>query len=184
MKELKKICNQYNIPYFIYVKSENGVLKRTNVVERKGMILAKIKKFITTQKIPKPTIFPKNVVAKKDMPQNLTEKSLVLYGQYKNGDQHILKLMKQLTDDKFKFGAIAQEVTREFWSRGKEVNYQQFAKLWLKAVAQHQKPNEEWAFLTDRHKGLDTKNWKALRNKKAKEVIKEFNNILSCHSAT
>lgn len=184
MQELKKFCNQYHIPYFIYVKTTNGTLKKTNVLERKGMILTKIKKFITTKKIPKPTVFPKNVVTEKELPKNLTAKDLVLYGQYKNGDEQILKLIKQLTDGQFKFGAIAQEVTRDFWSRGKEVNYEQFAKLWLKALAEHKKPNEEWAFLVDRHKGLDIKNWKELRNKKANEVMKVLNKILRVHSAT
>lgn len=43
---------------------------------------------------------------------------LVYYGQYKTTQKPILKLMKSLTNNQFKFGAISQIVIRDFWRTG------------------------------------------------------------------
>jgi hypothetical protein len=57
------------------------------------------------------------------------ESDQVLYGRYKNHDPAILKLMKALTQGKFEFGAIAQEVLRDCWSRNEAPSYRTFARL-------------------------------------------------------
>ena len=78
----------------------------------------------------------------------------VFYGEYKDTDAKMLALMKHLTGGKFEAGAISQEVLRACWTRGEAPTYSEFAKLWLKAREEHTKPNPEWAFLTDRAKGI------------------------------
>ena len=83
----------------------------------------------------------------------------------------MLDLMKRLTGAKFRNGAIARILARQFWSKGTAPTYREFAAAWLKAVAEHKRPNPEWAFLSDRSHGADTTNWKQLRNKKARQVL-------------
>jgi hypothetical protein len=80
--------------------------------------------------------------------------------------------MKKLTHNKFEFGAIAQEVLRACWTDGYAPTYQKFAKLWLAAKQSHRQPNPEWAYLTDRKKGVAGPDWKKLRIEKANSAIK------------
>ncbi len=98
------------------------------------------------------------------MPSTLTESDRIFYGQYKDSNPNLLKLMTQLTDGAFEAGAISQEVLRACWTRGEAPTYRDFAKLWLKAREDHLKPNPEWAFLTDRAKGIAGKDWKQLQS--------------------
>ena len=82
-----------------------------------------------------------------------------------------LELMKRLTNGAFEAGAISQEVLRGCWTRGEAPTYREFAKLWLMARADHTKPNPEWAFLTDRAKGIAGTDWKQMRIRKASAAI-------------
>jgi hypothetical protein len=41
----------------------------------------------------------------------------------------------------------------------------------IKAQAAHQRPDPEWAFLSDRFQGEDTASWKERREVKAKHVL-------------
>jgi hypothetical protein len=125
------------------------------------------------------TIFRKEVVATRDLGRAPVESDPVLYGQYKNRDAATLGLMKHLTDGKFEFGAIAQEVLRACWSRNHAPTHREFAKLWQQAVEDHSRPNPEWAFLSDRAAGTVGPDWKKLRNQKATAVLELLRKISS-----
>ena len=86
--------------------------------------------------------------------------------------EKIAKIMNQLTDGQFKFGAIAQQVLHSNWSRGYAPTFHEFASFWLKAQKAHQRPNAEWAFLTDLSQGVSMQDWKKLRQEKAKTALK------------
>jgi hypothetical protein len=86
----------------------------------------------------------------------------------------MIKLLQKLTDGKFKEGAIARIIAREFWSAGKAPTFEEFAERWLKASRAHTEPNPEWAFLSDKTKRKEISNWKQLRRKKAHSVLKGF----------
>jgi hypothetical protein len=80
-------------------------------------------------------------------------------------------LLQRLTAGKFEHGAIARILAREFWSKGIAPTYEEFAKAWLIARMEHNRPNPEWAYLSDRTDGKDTANWKQLRKEKARKVL-------------
>lgn len=63
---------------------------------------------------------------------NLTETSFIYYGQYKTTNKNILNLMKKLTHNLFKFGAISQKIIRYTWRNNKLITYKKFADLWIK----------------------------------------------------
>jgi ribosomal protein L20 len=39
--------------------------------------------------------------------------------------------MKNLTNNKFKFGAISQKIIRNIWRKNKLITYKQFSELWI-----------------------------------------------------
>ncbi len=176
MQEIKKLCSQLNIPYKIHYEYETQV-RSSGEVDRKDIILARIRQFIENGSCTGKTIYPANVVSFAPLNSPLKANDLVYYGQYKTTQKPILKLMKSLTNNQFKFGAISQIVIRDFWRTGKAPSYLQFAHAWTKALRDHDKPRPEWAFLTDLAAGMNMKEWKKYRVEKAKAVLVKLRSL-------
>jgi hypothetical protein len=177
MQELRAFCDAREIPYSIYYETEDRRIKRSRDQDRKAIVLDRIVHYLETGTIKPRTIFKKAVVASDTSTESPQANDNVFYGRYKNGDIRILKLMKRLTAGRFEFGAIAQEVLRDFWSSGKAPTYAKFAKAWMRAAAKHDKPNREWAFLADLAAGSAGPDWKKMRKKKAGAVVALLNKI-------
>ena len=169
--ELRGFCNAHAIPFIIEIETHDGRRTRSKDIDRKGIVIDRILHFLNTGTVKPATIFHKEVVAPRALGRAPLEADPVLYGQYKNRDAATLKLMKHLTGNKFEFGAIAQEVLRASWSSNHAPTYEEFAKLWQQAVADHSRPNPEWAFLSDRAAGTAGPDWKKLRNQKSAAVL-------------
>lgn len=170
MGELKQLCRKFGLPSAIHAEMPDGKCKKTGEADRKGIILDRLRRYLETGEVTGPTVFPACLVAGPDAAP-IGPDSPVLYGQYKNRDAQILTLMQGLTDGRFNFGAIAQEVLREVWTRGEAPTYRAFAELWLAARNAHQNPNPEWAYLSDRKKDGPDKDWKKRRQDKADRIM-------------
>ncbi len=90
----------------------------------------------------------------------------------------MMQVLKALTDNQFKYGAIAIIVIRDCWAQGQAPTYREYAKLWLAANAAHDRPNAEWAYLTDLNEGRAGRDWKEVRNKKAAAAINILQQLL------
>ena len=113
--------------------------------------------------------------------KKLTKKSRVYYNQYRNFDSEILKLMKSITDDQFKFGSISTIFLRDWWTNPKKrkpPTYQHFAKEWLK---RHKNISirPEWAYMKAVNQGMTNSQWKSYRANKSELVIKKLMYIAS-----
>ena len=170
MQELKLLCDAHGIPYAIHFEQAGRII-RSRDLDRKGIVIDRLVHFLKTGTIRPATLFAASVVSSAKPKGAPKEGDRVLYGGYRNRDPATLRLMKRLTEGKFEFGASAQEVTRACWSKGRAPTYAEFARLWLKAVADHVKPNPEWAFLTDRAEGRAGADWTTVRNRKAADVL-------------
>ena len=177
MQELREFCDAHGIPYAIYFETEDGRMRKSRDADRKGIVIGRVLHFLNTGNIGPRTVFAKSVVRFEPMRSLPTESDRIFYGQYKDSDPNLLKLMRLLTGGKFEAGAISQEVLRACWTSGEAPTYREFAKLWLNAREDHTKPNPEWAFLTDRAKGIAGKDWKHLRVKKASAAIELLKKI-------
>ena len=156
MNELKSICNKFDISYNIYIQKNNDIIK-TNETDHKIIIIKNLKHFLINNKIPSKTIYKSKIINYNTI-VNLNENDLVYYGQYKTTNKYILILMKRLTNNIFKFGAISQKIIRIIWRKNKLITYKQFAELWMKenikginypelAYNEHMKKNgnkDEW----------------------------------------
>src|SRR3984885_3351603 len=171
MRELHDFCDAHGIPYAIYFENQDGLVRKSRDLDRKGIVIDRVVYFLNTGSVKPPTVFAKTVVRFDAKRSPLAETDRVFYGGYKDTEPKMLALMKHLTGGKFEAGAIAQEVLRACWTRGEAPTYREFAKRWLKAREDHIEPNPEWAFLTDRAKGDAGKDWKALRIRKASAAL-------------
>lgn len=175
--EIKAFCKRCSIPYTIAIETKDGRRKKTNEDDRKGVILHRIRHFLKTGKILPETCFPTNVVCFDPIPKKLSVNDRLFYGQYEKANRTLIALLQQLTEGKFRNGAIARILAREFWSRGEAPSLQEYAKAWMEAVKRHKTPNPEWAFLSDRARGTAGADWKKLREKKARKALKALRQI-------
>src|SRR5579871_665310 len=171
MSEIKAYCDKHSIPYSIWIESNDGQRRRTRDMDRKGVVLERVRHFLKTGKIKPATCFPAKVVCFDPLAKTLRPSNRLYYGQYDRQSRAMMGVLQKLTGGQFRNGAIARILAREFWSKGIAPTYRDFAAAWLKAREDHTRPNPEWAFLSDRADRNDTSNWKQLRQAKAKRVL-------------
>ena len=177
IEEYTELCTKFSIPISIFIKLPNGKLKKTIDKDRKGVILKKLKDYISTGRTQKPTVLSSKIVKPLKGSSALTPDSPIFYGTYDRNDTRLWKLLSELTNGKFKDGAIARHVIRDFWTKGKAPSVKQFTKAWKKAIKDHGKPKPEWAYLTDLVSGMTQKDWKSYRVKQSKAALKILNGL-------
>ncbi|HWF91409.1 MAG TPA: hypothetical protein VN684_03940 [Terriglobales bacterium] len=141
-------------------------------------MLERVRLFLKTGRIAEETCFPASVVRLETMKAKLTPADRLFYGQYDKTNRAMFTLLKKLTSGKFRDGAIARILLREFWSHGQAPTFKDYAAAWEQAVQVHTQPNAEWAFLSDRARGTAGANWKKLRIQKATKTLKILKQII------
>jgi hypothetical protein len=170
--EIKSFCQRHSIPYTIAFKTKDGARKETKDEDRKGVMLRRVRHFLQTGAVSQETCFPSAVVCFDAFPQKLTPTDRLFYGQYDKSNHTMIALLEDLTGGEFKDGAVARILARTFWSRGEAPTFKEYATAWLRARKEHKRPNPEWAFLTDRADKKAGADWKRMRARKAKKVMK------------
>lgn len=179
--EIKTFCKRLSIPYRIAVETGDGARRNTNEDDRKGVILRRIRHFLKTGEVLGETFFRQSVVCFDPLPQKLTSRDRVFYGQYDKANSAMIALLKDLTGGKFRNGAVARILATDFWTYGKAPTFREYARAWLRASKDHTQPNPEWAFLSDRHHKKAQGDWKKLRAIKASKVISTLHRITVNH---
>jgi hypothetical protein len=175
MGEIKSFCRAHSIPFAIRVEGAQG--KKRTEMDRKGVILNRIRHFLKTGDVLPPTCFAATVVCFDRFAKQLGPDDRLFYGQYDRQNRAAFGLLKRLTEGKFRDGAVARIVAREFWSRGEAPTFRRYAAAWLEAFGKDREVHPEWAFLTDRARGTAGADWKELRAKKAAGVMKRLREI-------
>jgi len=160
IKSLKQICNNFGISYNIFIEL-NSSIKNTNEILHKEFIINNILYKIKTNKNIK-IIYSKNIQNYENT-NNLTENSYVYYGQYKTTDINVYNLLKNLTFNKFKFGAVSQKIIKSYWKDNILITYKQFANLWLEESKTDVK-YKELAYNQFMKKSGNKTEWKKLKN--------------------
>ena len=174
MRELLRVCKAYQIPMKIWYEfktKDETKIRASSLADRKKVLIRRLVYLLKHNKrIPK-TVFPSRVVKFK-FPSKLCSSDYVYFGQYKNGSKPILRLMKSLTEKKFKFGSVAQEILLQAWTKGVTLTYGQLASLWLKRTKNPNTPHPEWAYLYDLKKGINMDTWTEDREEYANRALK------------
>jgi hypothetical protein len=175
--EIKSFCQRHSIPYKIAIETGDGGRRTTKDVDRKGVMLKRIRHFLQTGVVLEQTCFPAAIVCFDPLPDNFTPDDRLFYGQYDKTNRKLIALLKSLTSGRFEDGAVARILAREFWSKGEAPTLREYASAWIEASREHTRPNPEWAFLSDRANRLAVSDWKQLRVRKASKVMKLLNQI-------
>jgi hypothetical protein len=175
--EIKSFCNRHSIPFKIAIETIDGSRRMTKDIDRKGVMLKRIRHFLRTGLVLEQTCFPAAIVCFDPLPHEITPNDRLFYGQYDKQNSRLITLLKSLTNGQFEDGAIARILARQFWSKGEAPTLREYASAWIEASREHTRPNPEWAFLSDRANKLGVPDWKRLRVHKASKVMKLLNQI-------
>jgi hypothetical protein len=178
LEEIRGFCSARGIPYKIMVEYPNGKVKATKDTDRKPIVLARVRRYLTTGEVGPPTVIPAEIVREENPPARLGRRSRLYYRWYAKEHQGVMRLLRDLTAGRFRDGAVARVVVMGFWTRGEAPTFEEFARSWTKAKTEEdQLLTPEYAYLTDlKHRRADG-GWKALRTAKATSALKTLARI-------
>ena len=177
LQEIRGFCSARGIPYRIVVEYPGGKLKTTKDTDRKPIMLARVRRYLTGQ-AGQPTRIPAKIVREDKPPARLEPRDRLYYRWYAKEFDRVMRLLRDLTGGRFRDGAVARIVAMEFWTRGEAPTFAEFARSWTETKAEQQRLlTPEYAYLTDlRHQRAD-RDWKALRNAKARSALETLARI-------
>ena len=139
LAEIKSFCKRHSIPFAIRVETADR--KKTNEIDRKGVILNRIRHFLSAGEILPQTCFTAKVVCFEPSLKKPRPEDRLFYGQYDKNNNAMIGLLQRLTKGKFRDGAIARIVAREFWSKGNAPTFREYADAWLRAGGEDGEPH-------------------------------------------
>jgi len=183
LEEIRGFCSAHEIPYKVVAEYPNGKVKTTKDTDRKPIVLARVRRYLTTGDVGRPTLIPAEIVREENPPTRLGPRDRLFYRWYAKEHHGVIRLLRTLTAGEFRDGAVARVVAMDFWMRGEAPTFEEFARSWTRAKTKDLL-TPEYAYLTDlKHQRADG-NWKALRTAKAKSALKTLARIApTCRSS-
>ncbi len=173
LEEIRGFCSARGIPYRVMAESADGKVKATQDTDRKPIVLARVRRYLTTGQVGQPTRLPAQIVRKDGPPARPEPRHRLYYRWYAKEFAGVMRLLRDLTAGRFKDGAVARVVAMEFWTRGEAPTFEEFARSWTKAKAEeHRLLTPEYAYLTDLKHQRAGSAWKAVRQAKARSALK------------
>jgi hypothetical protein len=184
LQEIRGFCSVRGIPYTIMAEYPSGKVKATKDTDRKPIVLARVRRYLTTGEVGPPTLIPATIVREENPPARPGPRDRLYYRWYAKEHHGVIRLLRELTAGRFRDGAVARVVMMGFWTRGEAPTFEEFARSWTKAKAEeHTLLTPEYAYLTDlKHQRADGA-WKALRTAKAKSALKTLARIAPTRGA-
>ena len=178
LEEIRGFCSARGIPYRIVAEYPKGKVKVTKDTDRKPIVLARVRHYLKTGDVGQPTRIPASIVREENPPPALTPRDRIYYRWYAKEHEGVIELLRELTDGRFRDGAVARVVAMDFWMSGEAPTIEQFARAWTTVKAEeHLLLTPEYAYLTDlKHQRADG-DWKALRTAKARSALKTLARI-------
>jgi hypothetical protein len=176
--EIRGFCSEHGIPYKILAEYPNGKVKATKDIDRKPIVLARVRHYLATGKVGQPTRIPAEIVRQDHPPARPGPRDRLYYRWYSKEHTGIIRSLRELTAGRFRDGAVARVLAMEFWMRGKAPTLADFARAWTNANAnKHRLLTAEYAYLTDlKHKRAGSE-WKSLRKAKAESALQTLARI-------
>ena len=178
LEEIHGFCSERGIPYRIVVEHSNGKVKATKDTDRKPIVLARVRRYLTTGHVGQPTCIPAEIVREHNPPWRIGPRDRLYYRWYAKEFEGVMRLLRNLTAGRFKDGAVARVLAMQFWTRGEAPTFEEFARSWTKAKAErHRLLTPEYAYLTDLKHHRANSEWKAVRKAKATSALKTLARI-------
>jgi len=184
LEEIRGFCSARGIPYRVVAEHRDGKLRATKDADRKPIVLARVRRYLTTGDVGRPTCIPATIVREEDPPSRPEARDRLFYRWYAKEHEGVLRLLTRLTAGRFRDGAVARVLAMEFWTRGEAPTLEEFARAWIEAKAdEHRLLTPEYAYLTDlKHQRADG-DWKAVRTAKARSALKMLAKIAPARGA-
>ncbi len=178
LEEIRGFCRERGIPYRIVAEQADGTVRATKDTDRKPIVLARVRRYLTTSRVGRPTRIAAHVVRDEDPPARLGTHDRLYYRWYAKEFEGVMRVLRDLTDGRFRDGAVARVLAMKFWTRGEAPTFKEFARSWTKAKAEERRLlTPEYAYLTDLKYRRADGEWKALRAAKAKSALKALARI-------
>jgi hypothetical protein len=176
LEEIRGFCSARGIPYKVVAEYPNGKVRTTKDSDRKPIVLARIRRYLTTGDVGRPTRIPADIVREENPPARLGPGARLYYRWYAKEHQGVIRVLRELTAGRFRDGALARVLAMDFWTRGEAPTLDAFARSWSKATTTDLL-TPEYAYLTDlKHQRADG-DWKAKRTAKAQSALKTLARI-------
>jgi len=185
LAEIRSFCVPRGIPYRIVAEHSSGKVKATKDTDRKPIVLARVRRYLTTGDVGPASCIPLEIAREEKPPAQLGPGDRLYYRWYAKEHTGVIRLLRDLTAGRFRDGAVARVVVMAFWTRGQAPTFEEFARAWMKAkTEEHLLLTPEYAYLTDlKHRRADD-NWKALRTAKANSALRTLARIAPIPVAT
>jgi hypothetical protein len=178
LEEIRGFCSERGIPYRIVAEHANGHVTGTKDTDRKPIVLARVRRYLTTGQVGRPTRLSAQIVREEGPPPRPGPRDRLYYRWYAKEFEGVMGLLRELTAGRFRDGAVARVLAMEFWTRGEAPTFEEFARSWTKAKAEeHRLLAPEYAYLTDLHHHRADRNWQALRKARAKSALETLARI-------
>src|ERR1700752_1274688 len=136
LEEIRGFCSEGGIPYRIVAEKANGSVKATKDTDRKPIVLARVRRYLTTGKVGAPTRIAAQIVREGGPPARPGPRDRLYYRWYAKEFEGVMRLLRELTAGRFKDGAVARVLAMEFWTRGEAPTFAEFARSWTKVKAE------------------------------------------------
>jgi hypothetical protein len=184
LEEIRGFCAERGIPYRIVAEYPHGKVKATKDTDRKPIVLARVRRYLTTGRVGRPTRIRAEIVREENPPARLGPRDRLYYRWYAREFEGVMRLLRELTAGRFRDGAVARVLAMEFWTRGEAPTFEEFARSWTKAkTEEHRLLTPEYAYLTDLRRQRADGDWKALRKAKAKSALETLARIAPVRAA-
>jgi hypothetical protein len=176
--EIRGFCSDRGIPYKIFAEYPKGERRATRDMDRKPIVLARVRHYLATGKVGQPSCILAEIVRRDDPPARPGPRDRLYYRWYSKEHTGIMRSLGDLTEGRFRDGAVARVLAMEFWTRGEAPTLAEFARAWTQAKAdEHRLLTAEYAYLTDlKHKRAGS-DWKSLRKAKAESALQTLARI-------
>jgi len=167
LAELRSLCDRFKIPYRITAGT-----KVTQDVDRKPVVVARVRHFLLTGEVADPTVLPAEIVRAGRPPEVLRPSDRLYYRWYNKTYEPVMRLLAELTGGRFRNGALARVLAMEFWTAGQAPTFREFAAAWTAASDEpRQLLSDEYAFLSDLKRGEAGPDWKFVREHRSKRFL-------------
>jgi hypothetical protein len=178
LEEIRGFCQERGIPFRIVAEYSGGKLKATKDTDRKPIVLARVRRYLTSGQAGRATRIPAKVVRDENPPARPGPHDRLYYRWYAKEFDGVMRLLRDLTAGRFRDGAVARVLAMDFWTRGKAPTFYEFARSWTKAkTEEYRLLTPEYAYLTDLRYQRAGDDWKALRKAKAKSAVETLARI-------
>ena len=108
LEEIRAFCSERGIPYRIVAEYPNGKVKATKDTDRKPIVLARVRRYLTTGQAGQPTRIPATIVREESPPARLEPRDRLYYRWYAKEFEGVMRLLRDLTAGRFRDGAVAR----------------------------------------------------------------------------